>query len=335
MDTRSAWMGDLRVMTKLPGELPVVGLAWSPDGSRLAVADHSGNRMNVWNLASETQMFSVAKKNASGHSIAFTADGKFLLVESLKGNDAQRTIFNVLDAFDGTPLRAITGPSPDRPNSASLFALSSDGRHIAAVPRGRNELVAIYDTDTYSPVEQIEWPKNAVRAMAFGPSGRLLALGGYDGTVLLHEIGSQSGDVSFKAQPSDIFALAFSPDGRTLITGMRSAFSGIGPEADLEQLRAAEKHKIRAYEVSTRMLIGSDDGNLPCVSAFSFHPGGEMLAVACDRTAYLFDRNLRFLRELPAPGPLVMTLAFSPDGRALAIGAADSTVVFVPAQPPK
>jgi WD40 repeat protein len=171
--------------------------------------------------------------------------------------------------------------------------------------------------------------------LAFAPNGKLVALGGYDGTVLLHEIGNQTGDVSFKAQPSHIVALAFSPDGRTLVTGMRNAFSGIGRGADLEQLRAAEKHKIRAYKVSTRELIGMDDGNLPCVSAFSFHPSGEMVAVACDRTAYLFDRNLKLLRELPAQGPLVMTLAFSPDGRALAMGAADHTVVLVPAQPMK
>ena len=73
--------------------------------------------------------------------------------------------------------------------------------------------------------------------------------------------------------------IEFLPDGRMLVTRMRSAFSGIGPEADLEQLRAAEKHKIRAYDLSTHTLLGSDDGNLPCVSAFSFHPSGEMLAV--------------------------------------------------------
>src|SRR5437764_249389 len=71
MDSRSAWMGELRVMTKLPGELPVVGLSWSQDGSRLAVSDHFGNRMVVWDVSTASLVFQLRKKIAFGKSIAF------------------------------------------------------------------------------------------------------------------------------------------------------------------------------------------------------------------------------------------------------------------------
>ncbi len=319
MERESVWTGELRLRASLPQERPVAAIAWSPDGERLAVADRNGNGMAVWS-----------------HSIAFMPSGKTLVTESLQGVDeiragTQTTSLTILDAYSGEVMRALDGPIPGKPNSARLFTISTDGRYIAMVPSGQPNLVTIYETDSYAVVERFEWP---VETMSFSPKGHLLALGGWDGSVLLHGIDDSELNKEFVAQPSGITALAYTPNGSTLLAGMISVLWG-SPPKDLSPEKAEEidRHKIRAFDVQTGDLVGSINATLPRIFSISFHPNGKVFATACEIEAYVFDAStFTMLRKLPVSSGFVPSVAFSPDGKLIAVAESQSVSVYRPAE---
>ena len=61
------------------------------------------------------------------------------------------------------------------------------------------------------------------------------------------------------------------------------------------------------------------------VAEIAFSPDGRLLAVASSIGVYLYAADLREVRFLPTDAP-VRSVAFSPDGRALALASEDRTI---------
>jgi WD40 repeat protein len=149
-----------------------------------------------------------------------------------------------------------------------------------------------------------------------------------------------------------VFALAFTPDGRTLAAGAwsadytprgeillwdtarldRSPTILAGHQSRVLALACApdgrllasgsEDETVRLWDLATRQPCGVLQGHHGPVTGLSFGPAGQRLASAShDRTVKIWDPTGR--QELAAFGGFenaLQTLAFSPDGRALAIG---------------
>ncbi len=108
---------------------------------------------------------------------------------------------------------------------------------------------------------------------------------------------------------SDIHDVAFSPDGRLLVSGGSDYIAVI-------------------WEVSSRKALQKlslGDG----IYSLAFSPDGKILATAGrDRTVILWEvESGKRLHSLPHADEL-MAVAFSPDGRLLATGGYDNTVVI-------
>lgn len=109
--------------------------------------------------------------------------------------------------------------------------------------------------------------------------------------------------------PKPVDAVAFSPDGRTLVTG-------------------SDDNVVRLRDVATGKLRATLTGHTDEVSAVEYSPDGRTLASSSDdKTVRLWDPATGRPRAvLTGHRGGVYTLAFSRDGRTLATGSRDGTV---------
>ncbi len=146
-------------------------------------------------------------------------------------------------------------------------------------------------------------------ALAFAPTGHLLAGGMTNGEIHLWRPAHRQLDAVIKAHTTRIWAIAFSPDGQLLASGSKDC---------TVRLWDAHTHQCR------HTLIGHTDW----VRAVAFHPNSQILASGGhDQTVRVWDvRSGRTVHVLRNHTGWIMGLAFSPDGALLASTGTDQTV---------
>jgi WD40 repeat protein len=149
-----------------------------------------------------------------------------------------------------------------------------------------------------------------VAAVAFAPSGRLLASAGQDRTVRLWTPSGQPYLKPLAAHTNELSGVAISPDDELLAAG-------------------GEDGLIRLWQLPSGRALRSLAGHDAAVYGVAFSPDGRLLASASeDGTIRLWDTQS--LRPHGAPlkghGDVVYRLAFSPNGRLLASASWDGTV---------
>lgn len=104
-----------------------------------------------------------------------------------------------------------TATLPRRARVWSL-AFSPDGAYLASAAGNDVDLQALDAADAVT----LTGHERSVRAVAFAPSGDLLASGGLDGKVILWDVAERRLRASFDWDIGSVFGLAFAPDGMTL-----------------------------------------------------------------------------------------------------------------------
>ncbi|GHF54791.1 hypothetical protein GCM10010218_40120 [Streptomyces mashuensis] len=107
----------------------------------------------------------------------------------------------------------------------------------------------------------------------------------------------------------DVWAVTFSPDGRTMAT-------------------ASDDHTAKLWDTATGGLVATLAGHTDRVAGVAYSPDGRTLAtVGRDRTAKLWDTGThRLVATLTGHSSGVNGVAFRPDGRTLATASDDGTV---------
>ncbi len=157
-------------------------------------------------------------------------------------------------------------------------------------------------------------------SLAFSPDGALLAVGSRERWVRLIDPASGQLDPRSGEQPAEVRALSWSPDGATLAIACRNQVHLWEPGA------AAPRRTLEDTQV---------------VLSLAFSRSGQLLATrGADHTIKLWDLGSGELRRtLAGPPPeesrgragrailgRALSMAWSPDGRHLAAGAADHTI---------
>jgi WD40 repeat protein len=117
--------------------------------------------------------------------------------------------------------------------------------------------------------------------------------------------------VSLSGHTRLVEGVTFSPDGRTL------ASCGFDSTVRLWDTSQWDDERPAQPEVLSHPSV---------VFATAFSPDGSLLAAAADRSVTIWARDPSYHRVLERSGETYHGLAFSPDGRTLALGAEDGTI---------
>jgi WD40 repeat protein len=165
------------------------------------------------------------------------------------------------------------------------------GHTVGKVPEGRPRSVDTASRAFYGPVV----------TLAFAPDGKTLASGGADNLVRIWDL-TAGKEIHALAHDRPLWKLTYSPDGKLLASGTR-------------------ERTVRIWDPATARELRQLEHPLP-IECFAFSPDGAILAAGGhDGMVAIWDAREGVLRHrLGTNRGFVMTLAFSPDGRTLAVG---------------
>lgn len=229
-----AWNVDQgKLLYELPaaGEGPILALAASPAGDRLAIGYQSGvaelwdgpakKKLHAWKTAAPIQAF------------AFDRTGKLLAIGS-------RTKIVVADAETGAEIRRMD-PRPEAPAAAqpmvASLAFFPDGRTLGM--GGFDGIVRLLDATTGKELQACEGARGAIAAIAPSPDGRQFAAASADKTVRLWETFGGSKLAIGQGHEGPLASVDWAADGRSFATsGADGCFlvwdaMGLAPDGSL------------------------------------------------------------------------------------------------------
>ena len=295
------------VRTAAAGPRPVWAAALAPAGDRLAVTRVSAARTYETALVDLRTGVETVVPGAAGDfgRLRFSADGRHLgaIEWERRGDRRHARVVRVWDT-------AALAPAADllRWTAAEVCDLHAlaDGR-LAAVGWGTGDSAGVVRLGAWTPggggwAERTVEPGCVVDSATVAGGGRLI-VGGADRTVRVIELDPPALVLDWPAHaPAEAWAVAFAPDGRTVITG-------------------GDDHAVAAWDARTgaRKAVARAHGSL--VTAVTFLPGGRTFATGSfDGTVAVWDAAAHTVRRTLVHGARIRTVAVSPDGALLAAG---------------
>jgi WD40 repeat protein len=325
----------------------VKAVAFSPDG-RIIVSGSNDMSIRLWETASGREIARFEDHTSAVNSVACSLDGRYIVSGSDdktlrlwegaiydsrrledQASDAQAIAFSpdsrhiVSGSGDGTLLlwdvpsgqsRHFAAP---RTSGVNTLAFSHDGRQI--VSGSKDGTLLLWDVPS-GESRRLEGHTDRVNAVAFSPDGRYIVSGSGDLTKLTPDSRKNCfrlWDVlrrqsrPFNSYMYIVNALAFSPDGRHIVSG-------------------SEGKTMELWEVASRRRIARFEGHTGNVQAVAFSPDGRhIVSGSADKTVRLWEVAAASGREIArfeGHTDVVAAVAFCSDAQHIVSGAWDKTV---------
>jgi RNA polymerase sigma factor (sigma-70 family) len=280
----------------------VYAVAFLPGGRLVSAA--LDDTIRVWDTATGKELRRLEAGHQPLRHLAMAANGKIM---ASSGDD---DVIRVWDIATGKKLHEWKAKGADK--EACELALAPDGRTLVA-SAGENTL-NVWDVATGRIIRTLK----GHGPLAFSPGGTVLAGTGTEGPVQLWKVATGEELRNIPAGWHQPVALAFAPDGRSLLTG---GWEGTVRLWDLAT--GKERSAARGHEASVRVVACAPDGKTVVTGSADGTVRYWDPATGEERRQQNAARDLNGGPGLPIMsirGGRVDTLAYSPDGRLLAIG---------------
>lgn len=311
------------------GTHSIWALTFSPEGQWLAAGSHD-SIVYLWQVSTGALVKQFQGHSAEVWTVAFSADGQLL---ASGGSDRTIRLWNVIT---GDCLSSLQGHT----NSIRCLAFNAvpinSHKHHNPVNRcllasgSSDHTIRLWDVQTKQCLNILTDHSDAVWSIAFVPSpshplesgpaalvnesiyqswqtGCLLASAGVDRNIRLWD--SQTGQClnTLSGHRDTVCAIAFSPDGKTLISG---------------------SDHVKIWDVATQHSLTTITGQTEHVLAVAFHPDGRMLASGhADGQVRLWDsRTGRLLKTSHPHERWVWSVGFDATGQYMASNSEDRTM---------
>ena len=203
------------------GKGAIEGIAYSPDGTRLAVASGIG----IWLYDTQTgQELNLLKEYPHGvSSVSFSPDGQIIVSG---GYDTIR-LWNV---STGTIIKTLSEDKSfegGRRSSVYNVSFSPDGKTLASCGwKDKDAIIRLWDVATGRHRRTLkhshakhkrEWV--VVKSISFSPDGKTLASGSSDNSVQLWNARTGRHRRTLAVYTDNVESVSFSPDGQVLASG--------------------------------------------------------------------------------------------------------------------
>jgi WD40 repeat protein/DNA-binding SARP family transcriptional activator len=287
----------------------VEAIAYSPDGTRLAVAGI------VFDAATGQELFSLRGHTHGILRLAFNADGTRLITASYDGT---------AKVWDLTPDHELFA-RPAHGGMVYDVAYSPDGKMLATA--GMDGTATIWAAESGEILQVLTGHTDVVNTVAFSPDGQVLATAGADRSVILWDIASGRKLRTLTGHVDDI------PGGVPMFRGVvAAAFSPqcVNPSgATAEQCPLATvgmDGQLIVWDALTGQRFFELQDAIGGLKSVAFSPDGKLLAIGStgDPTDTVGAASVievssgEILSSMPGHGGWVWDLAFSPDGKRLA-----------------
>ncbi|TCB97303.1 TIR domain-containing protein [Micromonospora zingiberis] len=300
-------------------------VAISPDGQTLATASDD-RTVSLWDISDP--MAPTRERRLTGHtgpvvSVSFSPDGLTLATTSL---DQTVMLWRLSDS--SLPRKVSQRPIANRAVTALAFA---PGGRLLGVGTADGAVLLWETTDPGSPRaigEPIVGHAGELNAVAFSPSGTVLASAGGP-HVIIRDIADPARPQALSSRGEDgpyagtMQALRFLPDGTKMVTILDGKLQ-IWDVGDPRRPRTIVERDASMQGPAHRLAIAAD-GRVMATASRSLNTL-EFPATIWDSTDPTDPTNVS---QAGGHGKWIHALDFSPDGKTLATGGDDGTVVLV------
>ena len=299
-------------------------IQYSPDGKEFAVA----SSMGIWlyNARTGAEVALLSGHQGDVLAIAYAPAGKML---ASAGRDETIRLW---DPKTGENLATLTGHG----GLVTSIAFSPDGKKL--VSGSGDATVRLWSAETRKQIWSADTPQTRMQtprvrdifgfenapgpfdtlafrwvlAVAYSPDGKILASSGSsDGTIQLWDVARGNHIRTLKGHTEAVTALAFAPDGKTLVSG-------------------SNDDTLRVWESPTGTPRQTLAGHGNDVKVVVFSRDGKILASGSkDASVRLWDAKTgRFLPTLRGHYSGIEGVAFAPDGKTVASGDGYGTILL-------
>ena len=273
------------------GKSVITDIAYSPDGSQLAVASLIG----IWIYDARTgEELDLLTKHSSIYSVAYSPDGTTLAT----AGGTEVYLWDVDTRKYKTTLIAAT---KDMFFTISSIAYSPDGTTLATAG---GTAAYLWNAETGEHKATLIEHAHGVNFLMYSPDGKTIATTIGDYTVFLWDADTRKRKFTLKGHTDIVYSVVYSPDGKTIAT-------------------ASADHTVCLWDVNTgknKKKIADDTG---WGLSVAYSPDGNTLATAIGSVVRLWDanieNNLKTLKgHLYGSWGYVYSVVYSPDGKTIA-----------------